>query len=92
MLLGLAVTRLFVAGEGGGGTPGQHAGLEEGHPAQEAGGGEVSRAGGGCLCWPAAPGPTLMASHPFTFAGSRSGECHVSPLLVGGWVCLGGAQ
>jgi len=51
------VTPLSVAGEGGGGAPGQHAGLEEGHPAQEAGGGEVSRGRGTPhrLATPAAP-------------------------------------
>lgn len=51
----------------------------------------MSGAGGGCLCRVAAPGPTLMVSHPFAFAESRSGECHASPLLAGGWVCLGGS-
>lgn len=81
----LCVTRLFVAGEGGGGAPGQHAGLEEGHPAQEAGGGEVSRAGWGLPVLSSCPQPTLTAPCPLAFTGSRNGECRLSPSLAGGW-------
>lgn len=81
----LCVMRLFVAGEGGGGAPGQHAGLEEGHPAQEAGGGEVSRVGWGLPVLSSCPQPTLTAPCPLAFTGSRNGECRLSPSLAGGW-------
>ncbi|KAK4809870.1 hypothetical protein QYF61_022701 [Mycteria americana] len=60
-LLAVPVTWLYVAGEGGGGAPGQHASLEEGHPAQEAGGGEGAE--------------TVSASSPFPGrAGGNGGS------------------
>lgn len=70
-LLAVPVTRVSVAGAGGGGAPGQHAGLEEGHPAQEAGGGEVSQ-GWGMQHGVAAPMAPLTLLFPLPSQGAET--------------------